>query len=322
MHRLIRSHLACLAMKKPLLAALLFLLYGCANFGVNQSNSGICPETPETPLDSDNVEQVSLSSNTLTKSGQVSNGNSRGYTFDVKPGDELSFSTSDDVCIWIYGPDGALVDGSTLLQEGPHVLQVAARQGSTSYNIAMGVSVSGPVSSNDSSASGGTSSSGGSSASNNGSASGGSSSGDTSTGSSNSSNRATLTQTEAQTLVQRWLDSKSVVFGPPFNRNLVGQLTTGILYEDITKTNGSIDWLKNNGSRYVYSDSSIEDVWSYDSSNPDKPSMKVSIYEDRVLIKNNGRRDPSQSGASTNNFTYFFVKDDGVWKISDYVSSN
>ncbi|MEO0770009.1 MAG: ARC6/PARC6 family protein [Cyanobacteria bacterium J06649_4] len=294
-------------MKKSLLAVFLLPLLGCANLGLGQSNSNSsCPQRPGSPLNQNSVEQVSLDSGTITKTGQVSNGSSKGYAFVVKPGDELSFSTSDDVCIWIYGPDGSLVDGSTLLQEGPHVLQVAARQGGTTYNIDMGFN--------------GTASSGGSGSGNANNVSSNSGSSGSSSSGSSSGQTSTITQAQAETAIKKWLDAKSDIFGPPFSRNLVGQLTTGPLYEDITKPNGSIDWLRDNGSRYVYSDSSIEEVWSFDTSNPSRPSAKVSIYEDRVLIKRNGRRDPTQSGASTDNFTYYFEKEDGVWKIYDYRS--
>ena len=128
-----------------------------------------------------------------------------------------------------------------------------------------------------------------------------------------------LSADQAKSLVQKWLDAKSEIFAPPFNRNLAKELTTGILYEDITKPEGSIDWLRNNNSYYIYNESRVEDVFSFSVDN-ERPSIKVSIFEDRVLIGKTGKPVASQSGSSTNNFTYFFVQEDGVWKIVDYKS--
>lgn len=61
---------------------------------------------------------------------------------------------------------------------------------------------------------------------------------------SSSSSSSGLSQNQAAQLVGNWLGSKSKIFAPPFNRQLVNQYTTGQLYKDITKPNGSINWLE------------------------------------------------------------------------------
>jgi type II secretory pathway pseudopilin PulG len=123
-----------------------------------------------------------------------------------------------------------------------------------------------------------------------------------------------LAQDQAVDLVRQWLSAKPRIFGPPFDKNLLGQLTTGNTYRDNL---GSIEWLQGNGYRYSYSASRIDNVWSFVTSNT-TPSIKVSIYEDLTLHGPRGI-DRSKSGASKRNFIYYFSRDvDGEWKVSDY----
>lgn len=114
-----------------------------------------------------------------------------------------------------------------------------------------------------------------------------------------------------------WLNSKSKIFAPPFDQSLIKSLTTGPLYADLTKPNGPIDWLKSNNSYYSYSGASIDRVSAF-SSQGGRPSLKVTISEDRVLYGRNGKPDPNESGRSTKTWIYFFIREDGTWKIHDY----
>lgn len=132
--------------------------------------------------------------------------------------------------------------------------------------------------------------------------------------SSNSPSASSLTQSQAIELVTQWLSAKPKIFGPPFDKNLLRQLTTGNTYRDNL---GSIDWLQGNGYRYSYSVSRVDDVWSFVTSDT-SPFIKVSVYEDLTLYSPRGI-DRSKSGASKKNFIYYFSKDvDGQWKIADY----
>jgi ARC6-like, IMS domain/Type IV pilin-like G and H, putative len=126
-----------------------------------------------------------------------------------------------------------------------------------------------------------------------------------------------LTQDEAVVIVNRWLSAKPRIFGPPFDRNLLGQLSTGSIYQSNL---GSIDWLQNNGYYYAYTVSEIRNVWSFTTSDTN-PSVTVNVYEDLTLHGPRGI-DRSKSGASTRNFIYYFSRDvDGQWKISSYERS-
>ena len=126
-----------------------------------------------------------------------------------------------------------------------------------------------------------------------------------------------LTQDQAVRIVKNWLGSKSRIFRPPFDRSLVAKYATGKLYEDVNKPNGSIDWLRNNNSRYEYGKAEITQVLSFSDSGG-QPTLKVRIYEERTLYGSNNTIDPNNSGSSTKDYTYSFALDSGVWKIYDY----
>ena len=132
--------------------------------------------------------------------------------------------------------------------------------------------------------------------------------------------RHDLTESKAIEIVQNWLNVKSQLFAPPWNTNLASQYITGVLYWDITKPEGSIDWLRSNSSYYRYDASQIMDVWQFDRSES-QPWLKVRIYENRTLYGRNGI-DQNQSGQRSGNFIYWFEKDNNTWKIYDYKSQD
>jgi len=130
--------------------------------------------------------------------------------------------------------------------------------------------------------------------------------------------KSDLSQDQAVAILENWLNSKSRVFAPPYDKQLAKKFTTGSLYYHIAeKTNGSIDWLRNNNSYFKYSLSRIDNVLEFNNlwSNP---TLKVRITEDRTLYSANGSIDHPRSGKKTANYTYYFAKEDDGWKISDY----
>jgi ARC6-like, IMS domain len=285
-------------MKKLLIFSLIFLVYGCKSGSGNTSaastKSNECPEHPQGTLSEKNVESVSLQQGPVSKTGNISPGQQKAYSFEAKKGSKLSYRTKDDICVWIYAPDTTLLNGDELKLDGKYMAQVSSLKGSTSFNLEIGLgNLSEPSSDASKSSSVSTTQS---------------ASGD-------------LDQSKAQQLVQGWLDSKYKMFAPPFDRTLAKQLTTGPLYQDITKSDGPMNWLQNNNSYYSYSKLAIDKVWAF-SGNTDRPSLKVTISEDRVLHGKNGKPDPSESGASTDNWKYFFMKEDRIWKIYDYKKDN
>jgi len=125
-------------MKQTLFLALLLLTQSCAQLpfasGGTFSNAE-CAEKPTEALKEDDIELTYLSQGSVKKSGQVSAGRPRGYSFEGKAQTELHHSSQDNVCIWVYAPNGDLVSDNQLTLDGMHTVQVEALQGSTSYTV-------------------------------------------------------------------------------------------------------------------------------------------------------------------------------------------
>lgn len=288
---------------------MLMIIAGCSATSSNpNSNAGFagstCPEKPSSTLDSKDVKAISIATSGTTKeSGQLNTGKSLGYTFEAQSGQKLSYQTKDDICIWIFTQDLTLLSNTDLPKSGKYTIQVAAPKGSTTFNLEMSLGTlqtsASPVSPSPQTTPNNTPNTPSSNSN-----------------SSNNSNSSGLTQDQASQLIANWLNSKAQIFSPPFDRQLVANYTTGPLYTDITKPGGSIDWLKNNSSRYDYRNSRVTQVLSFDNS-ASQPAMKVEIYEERTLYGPRGI-DSNQSGSSTRNYMYFFVSENGSWKIYDY----
>ncbi|MFM5889552.1 MAG: IMS domain-containing protein, partial [Dolichospermum sp.] len=140
------------------------------------------------------------------------------------------------LCIWIYSPDNEVISGGTLPKSGNYIIQVSAPKGSTTFDLNMSLGVlqastpppvqptnnyTPPTSSPDNSA-------------------------NNSTITTSSVNN--LSQDEALSLVTRWYSAKSRIFAPPFDRELLSELSTGRLYK---RVNGSIDWLEKYNRYYT-----------------------------------------------------------------------
>ena len=127
---------------------------------------------------------------------------------------------------------------------------------------------------------------------------------------------SSISQQEAVALVDRWLQAKPRIFGPPFNKAIARELITGELHREVNATGGSIDWLRDNNSYYTYGDRSIVSVNSFSPNSP-QPSIVLTIYEEYQLNSRNGI-DPENSGSSSKTYTYYFEKENGIWKIYGY----
>ncbi len=123
-----------------------------------------------------------------------------------------------------------------------------------------------------------------------------------------------INELEARAIVERWLTVKSQIFAPPFDTNLADQVVaSGPLWTDITKTGGSIDWLKTNSSYYSYSTIKVNQVISFIPS-PSLPSIVVSVAEDSLLHSPKGNK----ASSSTRNWIYTLKEEGGTWKVWDY----
>ena len=290
-------------MKKLIIFLIFLIISGCqalpkVSQQTLQASTG-CSEKPKNSLTK--AEQIQLDSQLQIKSGQASADKSVGYTFTAQAGQKLSYRTKDDICIWIYTPDNQLLNSGELPQSGKYILQVSAPRGSTTFNLEMSLgtleasqpSVPSPSSTETSD-----------------------SPSTTPTISPSTTEVADLSQDEALQIVQNWYQAKPQIFGPSFDQSLVERYATGKLYQDKLKPGGSIDWLRSHDSYYTYEYSRINNVRSFSNSGS-SPSIIVNVSEELYLHNPKGI-DRKSSGAYNADFIYFFDKDNGVWKLSDY----
>ena len=126
--------------------------------------------------------------------------------------------------------------------------------------------------------------------------------------------QAGLSQQQARGIVEEWLTVKSQIFAPPFNTELADQVVAeGPLWTDLMKSDGSIQWLKNNNSYYSYSIIRVNQVIRFLPS-PSMPSIVVSVTEASTLHSPKS----NETSASTADWIYTLKQERGRWKIWDY----
>ncbi|MEC4880737.1 MAG: ARC6/PARC6 family protein [Scytonema sp. PMC 1070.18] len=294
-------------MKKIFLYLLVYLVYGCNSDIKADSNSNFvaCPEKPTTTLKENDVQEIVLSEQTLTKSSQASASKSIGYRFAAQSGQRLSFSTESDICIWVYSPDNQILNDLNLPQNGKYLIQIAALKGSKTFDISMTLGIlktdlpPTPTISNTSITT----------------------SPSPSPSSSTPSSTVDLTEEKALEIINEWLAAKPQIFAPPFDTSLVEKLTTGTLYQKTTNPDpnqGPVAWLRSTNSYYKYNKSEIQQVIEF-SKTGRQPYMKIKVFEELYLYSAKGNIDWDNSGSFNRNFIYFFEKDsNGIWKIYDY----
>ncbi|WP_137666795.1 hypothetical protein [Sphaerospermopsis reniformis] len=103
----------------------------------NSQNSSGCSTQPTTVLKTNDVKLVSLNSQTITESGMVTNNKSLGYTFIGKTGNKLVYQTNQNICIWVYTPDNQLMNNPVLPVDGKYIIQIAAMEGATTFDLAL-----------------------------------------------------------------------------------------------------------------------------------------------------------------------------------------
>ncbi|MBE9170681.1 ARC6/PARC6 family protein [Pleurocapsales cyanobacterium LEGE 06147] len=283
----------------------ILILSGCSKpkqlSSQNESNLADtgCPEEPKLKLDKKNIEDISLTNQTVNKSNRVSSNKAIGYTFQAEAGQKLSYQTDEDICIWVYDPNNQLVNRTKLPETGKYVIQVAAPKGSKTFDLEMSLetftsnAASTPPISNTNESNNSTSQT--------------------------ASRQFDLTKEQALEIVAGWYRAKPKIFGYPFDESLVAQYTTGqMYYEKLEKDGGgSVGWLRSNGCYYTYDFSNIDNVWLFSTSGT-RPLLKIKVSEKLQL------HGPSSAGCGNRpqyyqkNVNYWFEKDNGVWKIYYY----
>lgn len=277
-----------------------------------------CPDSPSGTLES--PETINISDQRVKKSGVVKPGDDVGFVFQGQEGQQINYSYNNQLCVWIYTPDNTLLEGVELPTNGLYTVQVASLSGTTTFEIEM--SLSDPVVSAPSIANQPETSTTGTTSRPRSTPQPTQTPSQRSTSSNRSTPRPTsssdLTQSQAVSLVESWLNGKSDIFAHPFDQSLARRYTytDGPLYYDITKPGGSIDWLRSNNSYYDYENTNITEIISFSVSGS-RPELVVTVYEETTLNTPTGV-DYSSSAVGSRRYSYSFVKENGSWKIFDY----
>ena len=278
-------------MNKLIIYFTLLTLTGCG-LGQISSNelpedqtAGECPPKSTVKLKQENVKAITLDNQNQTESGLVKIDQLKAYTFQGRSGQELNYQSDDDICIWVYGPNFQLVEEKKLLLTGQYILQVGSRQDTTNYALELSLKTEESTPSSSSS-----------------------------TG---NKKKFDLTQTEAVTIVENWFKAKPKIFAPPFDRSLANRYTTGKLNYKTTAENGGggMGWLEENSCYYKYDYTEIKKVISFNDTER-QPSLTVKVGEKYTLHGPRSSPCSNRPLAYERNFTYWFAKDNGVWKIN------
>ncbi|MEN9216865.1 MAG: IMS domain-containing protein [Gloeomargarita sp. HHBFW_bins_162] len=114
-------------------------------------------------------------------------------------------------------------------------------------------------------------------------------------------------------LVESWLDAKKTIFAPPYDLDLAASFLTGPAWRDVSKPNGSVDWLKTNNTYYRYGGNrvSLRRVIQADSH---RLVLDLDIQE-QLSIYRDGRLRQTKTDRDTYRFDLRRVGD--RWKIYD-----
>jgi hypothetical protein len=124
-----------------------------------------------------------------------------------------------------------------------------------------------------------------------------------------------ISKQEALDAVQNYLQAKGSIFAPPFSREIAAKVSTGTLYLDITKSEGSIDSLIKNQQFYRYGAREVK-VLDYFTSDSSKAFIDLIITEEAARFKN-GNLELAPS-VSTKKYRYELRKDNNILKVFDY----
>ncbi len=121
-----------------------------------------------------------------------------------------------------------------------------------------------------------------------------------------------ITQEEAEELIAKWQKAKKRIFAPPFDKDLLDQVTTGKLKEGITQSGGIIDLQKQDNEYYEYTYQSVDEV---EELNFEKGQVIVSaiVSESRTKYQDS---EALEKVTETQRFRYKLQQNDGIWKIA------
>ncbi len=126
-----------------------------------------------------------------------------------------------------------------------------------------------------------------------------------------------LSESDAVAIVNNLVASKNQMFAPPFDRQLLAELTTGEAYE---KRKGSIDWLESNNAFYRYGEFTVNRAGAFGIQD-NQANLTVEISESPTLYVN-GKIDRTQSVPSRDKYICTLRFEEGKWKIAGLTKVN
>jgi ARC6-like, IMS domain len=133
-----------------------------------------------------------------------------------------------------------------------------------------------------------------------------------------------ISQDEAISLIQKWLEAKKTLFAPPFDRESAALLMTGKAYTDKIKgisskgtPTSASEWLEKNHYYRSYGLQRIDSVEKFEVS-ANNAIIDVQITEHSNLYNAKGQLQKLKSGLETKTIRYILVKENNNLKISDY----
>jgi len=120
-----------------------------------------------------------------------------------------------------------------------------------------------------------------------------------------------LSRQQAKNLIERWLQAKQRIFAPPYNRQLLAELTTGERYQD---DSGSIGWLQRNNAYYKYGVRKVDSIKRL-AQDGKTATVKFDYTEDRTLYID-GEVVPKETDFKTRTVIYNLQFENGQWKIA------
>jgi ARC6-like, IMS domain len=133
-----------------------------------------------------------------------------------------------------------------------------------------------------------------------------------------------ISQAEAISLIQKWLEAKKTLFAPPFDRESAASLMTGKAYTDKIKglsSNGTqasaSEWLEKNHYYRSYGLQRIDGIEKFEVSGSNA-IIDVRMTEHSNLYNAKGQLQKLKSGLYSKIIRYILVKEDETIKISDY----
>lgn len=122
-----------------------------------------------------------------------------------------------------------------------------------------------------------------------------------------------ISQEKAVNLLQKYLETKKVMYAPPYNRQIIAEIGTSEFYQ---KAVGAIDWLQSNRAYYRYNVQRMESVEEFISQG-NVAVIRVNLTEDYTLYNSDGSIDRSSSYLKTVTVIYNMRLINGNLKIYD-----